>query len=149
MCPELDKLKSLLHAPKAPLNPPPLTGENTTPARYKALRTNYACTICVEYKNYTHNFPNIPRYRDALGTLAQANIVIPSLLATPMADDVSKTIFLCHEGRSFLLISLFWPLNLPPCMEATRISDTPTYLHMRFMRQTIPFNKLMSRVIGI
>jgi len=51
VCPKLDDLKALLHAPKVPVNPPPPTRENTTPSHNKALHTNHTCIICAEYEN--------------------------------------------------------------------------------------------------
>lgn len=100
MCPNLDDLKYLMHAQKTPANPPLSTGEKTTPTRNKAFFSNHECTICMEYKHYTHHCPVIPQYRDALSTLTQANTVAPSFLATPIMDDGSKTIFFVFEEEA-------------------------------------------------
>jgi len=54
---ELNKLKALLHAPKAPVNPPPPTGEKSMPTCLKTLHTNHACAICIKYDHYTHHCP--------------------------------------------------------------------------------------------
>lgn len=89
MCPKLDEVQTLLHAPKAPVNPPPPIGDKITPAHYKAFHTNHACAICMEYWHYTHHCPKIPRYQDALGARTQENTMTPSL----STDDWSKTIF--------------------------------------------------------
>ena len=92
MCPKLDELKGLLHAPKVLVNPPPPTRENTTLARNKALHINHACAICTKYGHYTHHFPKIPRYQNALGALTQANTMTKSLASIAMIDDRYKTI---------------------------------------------------------
>lgn len=60
------------------------------------LHNNQECAICMEYENYTHHCPRISQYRDALGALAQANIMTPSLL-----DSLTLNAYLCHSPRNF------------------------------------------------
>lgn len=113
LCPELEKLKALLHAPKILAAPPPHLGEKTTPTHNKALGTDHTCVICTNYGHYTHKCLEIPHYWDALGALAQANIVTSSPLVPPMARMGQKPFILYLRKKQCTLL-IFVPIVILP-----------------------------------
>ena len=58
--PELDELKPLLGSETYIVMPRSHKKEPATKGKGKALRTNHAFSICNNYRNYTHHYPEIP-----------------------------------------------------------------------------------------
>lgn len=96
ICPELDELKPLLGSETEIMMPRSRKKEPTTKAKGKVLRTNHACTLCNNYGHYTHNFPEIPRYRDALHAIKRSYQENPS---TQAFGNESRTILYLQEER--------------------------------------------------
>lgn len=90
---ELYELKYIMYASKNLITPNPPKIAKDMPFRNKVLHTNHACAICVEYGNYTHHFPEIPRYRGMPSALVQASINEPLASTNPQVGDGFKTIF--------------------------------------------------------
>jgi hypothetical protein len=67
--PSLPELQNLI--PPNP-TPTPLTTITTTqPSSSKELKTKFACAICSEYGHYTHHYPSLPRFRQALDIVSR------------------------------------------------------------------------------
>lgn len=79
ICPELDELKPLLGYEDGTSKRHSHKKELATKSTSKPLRTNHACALCDTYGHYTHHFPEIPWYRDALHTIERSYQEDPSI----------------------------------------------------------------------
>lgn len=109
----LEELKLIFHSPKMSVASPPPTGEKSTLAHNKELHTKRACVICEEYGHYTHHFPKIAWYWDALGALSRATTKTPLLYVALVKDDGLKTMFYAFKEKTSRTIHPFsHPLSI-------------------------------------
>jgi hypothetical protein len=85
--PSLLELQNLI--PPNPTPTPPITTAITQPSSSKGLKTKFACAIFSEYGHYTHHFPALPRFRQALAIISrdfQNNPRPATSSTTPLTD---------------------------------------------------------------
>ena len=101
--PELNKLKPLLSFERNFVATSFGKKELATNNPGKSLSTNHTCTIHNNYGNYTHNFLEIPQYRDALHAIEQSYQEDPPMQLNG------------EEPRAILYLQVAWqsPERLP------------------------------------